>query len=179
MTTETATPGRTDSRTAVSAARLRVPGALAIAGGAAVLATVALLVAASATTGSAAVLGVLVAAGIVLVVFGLGTAAVSVVARILPSAALMIAMVTYLLQVVLMAVILTVLQRSGLLGDEIDRAWLGGAVIVLAFVWLIAQTIATATARIPVYDLPSGEPTATPGEPSAHAPSAPVTGGAR
>ena len=98
--------------------------------------------------------GAAVAVAIVLVVFGLGAVAVNYVARVLPSAALMIAMTTYALQVVLMALVFVSLERSDLLDSELDRDWLGATLIIVAFTWMTAQILTTTRARIPVYDLP-------------------------
>lgn len=103
----------------------------------------------------AAARGAAVAVAIVLVVFGFGAVAVDYVARVLPSAALMIAMTTYALQVVLMALVFVSLERSDLLDSELDRDWLWATLIIVAFTWMTAQILTTTRARIPVYDLPS------------------------
>ena len=46
-----------------------------------------------------------------------------------PPRALLVALLTYTLQVVLLGAGLRGLRRSGLLDDTLDRRWLGGAVI--------------------------------------------------
>lgn len=105
-------------------------------------------------SGAPAAYGALAGTFIVVGVFGFGAFTVNLVARVLPAAALLVAMLTYTLQVVLMAVIFLALTRSGLLDDALDRQWLAAAVITGTLVWLIAQIISTMRARIPAFDLP-------------------------
>lgn len=105
-------------------------------------------------SGAPAAYGALAGTFIVVGVFGFGAFTVNLVARVLPAAALLVAMLTYTLQVVLMAVIFLALTRSGLLDDALDRQWLAAAVITGTLVWLIAQIVATMRARIPAYQLP-------------------------
>lgn len=96
----------------------------------------------------------LVGTGIVVGVFGLGAALVNAVAGLLPSAALLVALLTYTLQVVLMAALFLALSRSGLLDDVLDRRWLAGTVIGGVFVWLTAHVVLAVRVRIPLYELP-------------------------
>jgi ATP synthase protein I len=105
-------------------------------------------------SGAPAAYGALAGTFIVVGVFGFGAFTVNLVARVLPAAALLVAMLTYTLQVVLMAVIFLALTRSGLLEDALDRQWLAAAVITGTLVWLITQIISTMRARIPAFDLP-------------------------
>ena len=103
--------------------------------------------------GGAAATGALLGTLIAVLVFAFGSFAVDVVARVMPAASLMVAMTTYLFQIVVLALAFVALQRSGALDHQIDRAWLGGAIIVCALAWSFAQLRATVTARIPVYDI--------------------------
>lgn len=112
------------------------------------------------TDGSAAAYGALVGTVLVLVVLGFGSTVVNAVATVMPAASLMVALLTYLLQVVLMALVFAALSGSGLLDDTLDREWLAGVVIVGTFVWLTAQLVLTTRMRIPAYDLPVGESSA-------------------
>ncbi len=105
-------------------------------------------------SGAPAAYGAIVGTFIVVGVFGFGAFTVNLVAKVLPAAALLVAMLTYTLQVVLMAVVFLALTKSGLLDDALDRQWLAGAVITGTIVWLIAQIITTMRARIPAFDLP-------------------------
>jgi drug/metabolite transporter (DMT)-like permease len=97
-----------------------------------------------------------------LVVFATGTAVVQTVARAMPSASLLVALMTYTLQVVLMGAVAMVLARSGLVGDELSRGWFAGAVIGVTLTWMMVQVWLVGRQRIPVYDLsadvrPGGE----------------------
>jgi ATP synthase protein I len=113
-----------------------------------------LVVAGALVEGSAASYGALLGTAIAVVVFSFGAFTVDAVARLLPVASLMVALLTYTLQVVLMALVFVGLSGSGLLDDTISRPWLGGAIIAGALVWSAVQIRATTTARIPVYELP-------------------------
>lgn len=126
-------------------------------------------------SGSGAAYGVLVGTAIALGVFAFGAFAVDAVARLMPVASLLVALVTYTFQVVLMALVFVAVNRSGLLDSTLDREWLGGAIIVGALTWSFVQIGATTRARIPAFEEPVERPVNSPGEPRAHA----AEGGAR
>lgn len=107
----------------------------------------------AALDGRAAALGALVGTGLVVAVCAGGSLLVNAVAGLLPSASLLFALLTYTLQVVLLLVAFLALERSGLVGAELDRRWLGGAAIVATLQWLVAQVVLTFRTRIPAYDL--------------------------
>ena len=67
---------------------------------------------------------------------------------------LLVALLTYVLQVVLVAVVFAALDGSGALDSTVDRAWAGGAVIVATLVWLASHIISVTRSRQPLYDLP-------------------------
>ena len=122
---------------------------------AAVLVVAALLVLAAALASGAdaayaALVGSLVAAALLL----LGTVTVNVVAALVPAASLLVALLTYLLQVVLMAVAFARLSDSALAEDATSRGWLAGAVIAATIAWMVTQIWVSTRARIPAYDLP-------------------------
>lgn len=123
---------------------------------AAVVALVLLaLIGAAALVDRSAAYGAAVGAGVVLVVLGGGSAAVSVVARVLPGASLLFAMLTYTLQVVVLLTVFAGLDDSGLLDASIDRRWLSGTVIAGTLVWIFVQILVATRARIPAYDVAS------------------------
>ena len=105
-------------------------------------------------SGAPAAAGAALGAGIVLVFFGTGAVIVNAVATVSPAASLLVALLTYTLEVALVALTLTALDRSGLVGDTVDRAWAGGAVIAATLVWLVAHIVSATRARMPLYDLP-------------------------
>ncbi len=111
-------------------------------------------------SGTSAAYGALAGTLLVVAVFGFGSFTVNAVAGLLPAASLLVALLTYTLQVVAMALAFAVLQRSGLLDDALDRRWLAGAVIVGTFGWLLAQIVLAARTRIPVYELTDDVPRA-------------------
>ena len=137
----------------------------------AVLATlvlgVVLAVVAAVVGGTPAVLGVLIGTALVGGFFGLGTVVLIWVTRVSPSASLLVGLLTYTLQVVVLALAFVGLQASGLLESSIDPAWLGGTVIAGTFVWLAIQVTLTLRTRQLYYDLPSSQsPTEGSGTPS-------------
>ncbi|WP_408898995.1 hypothetical protein ACJ5H2_07760 [Nocardioides sp. R1-1] len=102
--------------------------------------------------GSAAAAGAAVGGAIAVGVFAFGAFAVDAVSRLMPAASLLFAMVTYTFQVVVMALVFVGINRSGLLDDELDRNWLGGAIILGAVVWMAVQVRLATTARIPAFE---------------------------
>lgn len=113
----------------------------------------AIVVAGAVVDGSVAASGAGVGAALVLGVFGMGALAVDLVARVLPSAALLVALLTYTLQVLAMALAFVALSRSGELGESLSREWLSGAVIAGTAAWLVVHVLTALRARIPAFDL--------------------------
>ena len=125
------------------------------AGGAALVLGLAATLVGALVSGSEAALGALVGTLLVVGVLGFGSFVVNVVAGLMPAAALMVALLTYTLQVVLMGLVFAILSGSGLLDSTVDRGWLAGAVIGGTAIWLVSQVVLTTRRRIPVYELPS------------------------
>jgi hypothetical protein len=111
-------------------------------------------------SGDGAAYGALVGTALCVTVFGFGAFTLNVVAGLLPAAALMFALLTYTLQVALLALAFLALSRSGALDSALDRRWLAGAVITATITWLTAQTWFATRTRITTYDLPDGPPEA-------------------
>ena len=122
---------------------------------AALVAGLVLMLVAALAGDRAAVYGAGVGVLLVLGVFATGSFAVDMVAGILPAASLLVALLTYTLQVVVMGLAFVVLSGSGLLEDAVDGAWLGGTVIVGTFAWVFAQVVLTLRLRIPAFDPPA------------------------
>lgn len=124
-----------------------------------VLGVVAVL-AAGLTTGSAGAAGAALGAGAVCVFFGFGAFVLALVSTVSPTASLLVALLTYTLQVVLVGVLFAALSRSGELGTSIDERWLAGSLIGGTLAWLGTQILAHTTGRQLLYDLPSDGPQA-------------------
>lgn len=87
------------------------------------------------------VLGVLVGVALVAGFFVLGSTAVGVVATHAPRVSLLVALLTYVLQVLGLALVLLLLTRSGALESTLDRRWIGGTVVVGTLGWVTALTV--------------------------------------
>ena len=103
---------------------------------------------------SAAVLGAAIGSALVLFFFGFGALTVNVVAGQLPAAALLVAVLTYPLEDVLLAVVFVALNGSGATEKDVDATWLGLTVIAGTLTWTFAQIVGATRARQPVFDLP-------------------------
>jgi ATP synthase protein I len=136
------------------------PGLVVLLGAALAAVGVGILVVAlgAALGGRSGALGAAIGAGLVITVLALGSFVVHVVAAAMPSASLLVALLTYALQIAVMAAVFVSLDRSGDLGPVVDREWLAGGVIAGTLVWVAAQTWLSTKARIPLYDLPQPAP---------------------
>jgi ATP synthase protein I len=114
---------------------------------------IVLVVVAALVDGSSGAAGAAIGAGMVLVFFGLGALAVNAVSTVSPNASMLVALLTYVLQVALVGVVLAALERSGMLERSVDRGWAAGSVIAATVVWLGTHTISTMRARQPLYDV--------------------------
>lgn len=124
------------------------------AAGAALVAGLAMALAAWLFSDATAVRSVLASTLLVVVVIGFGVFVLNTVASVMPGATVLVALVTYALQLVVMAAVVLQLVRSGMMADTLDRRWFGGGVAVATLAWMVAQIVAATRARIPVYDLP-------------------------
>jgi ATP synthase protein I len=86
-----------------------------------------------------------------MLVLALGALAVDVVARVMPVASLMLALLTYVCQLLLLTLALAVVAR---VADPTATRWSAGALIAVTLVWTIAHVLLATRRRIPVYDLP-------------------------
>ena len=125
---------------------MRVAFGYTLAAGLLTVATAAL------TAGSAAALGAGVGCVLVLGFFGVGASVVNLVASVSPTASLLVALLTYTLEVVCLGAVFVALRRSGALAGTVDAEWLGVVVIGATLLWLAAQTIAEVRSRQPIYD---------------------------
>jgi ATP synthase protein I len=147
-------PSRPGHRPALVGAAVRSAFVGTLAAG---LATAAV---ASVAAGGAAAAGALAGTAMVCVFFGFGAVVLNVVAALTPAISLLVALLTYTLQVTLMGVVLLALRRSGALVSAVDARWLAGAVIGGTLVWLGGQIYAHKHSREPLYDLAPTQPQA-------------------
>lgn len=148
------------------------PGSVTVLLGAALAAFVAGLLLAllgGVTSGTAAAFGAVAGTLLVVSVLAAGALTVGLVAGLLPTASLLVALLTYTLQVLLLGLAFVALSGSGLLEGTLDRRWLAAGVVAGTLVWLVGQVVLTTRVRIPVYDLGPDAPTARPDGPEAGA----------
>lgn len=147
MTTATAAKSATGHATAGAASsRAVLLGGLVSLLGGLVVCLVAFVVA-DARAGLSALAGVLGFTALATT----SALAVALVARVLPAASLLVALLTYTLQVVLLALVFAALVGSGWAGGAVSPRWLGAAVVTAALVWTGAQLVLLTRLREPIY----------------------------
>lgn len=104
-------------------------------------------------SGAAAARGAASGAFSVAVVMAFGTYVVHVAAQAVPALSLLVALMTYALQIVMMGAFFLLLVRSDSLGSSVDGPWLVAGVVVASLTWSAAQIWLSSRARIPMYDL--------------------------
>lgn len=104
--------------------------------------------------GGAAARGALVGTLLAVAVFSFGGFVVNAVASVLPAAALVVALLTYTLQVLVMALVFWAVSSAD---AALDQRWLGLAAIAATLGWMAGQIAATVRQRIPAYDLVPGD----------------------
>lgn len=105
--------------------------------------------------GSAGLVGALVGAGVTLLVLATGFAVVDLVAGLMPTASLVVALLTYTLQVVLLAALLVALRRADGVDATLAPPWFAAGVIAVALAWTVCLVVHALRARVPLYDLPA------------------------
>ncbi|QCW50531.1 hypothetical protein FE634_09115 [Nocardioides dongxiaopingii] len=147
MTTATTPPHREARPHGVAALGIAVLAG-SVCGAAAALLGLAL-------DGSAGALGALVGAGVTLLVLATGFAVVDLVAGLMPAASLMVAVLTYTLQLGLLALLLVALGRAENLEATMSPPWFAVGVIAVALAWTVCLVVHATRARIPLYDEPA------------------------
>jgi len=141
MTTKTAPEQRTP--------RVLLSGVLWVLGS-----TAAATVAAALSRGSTESLSALLGGGIVLVFFTFGAVVVGSASQLAAHLALVVAMVTYTLQVVLVALVFAALTEADAFDADLSAGWLAGALIAGTFAWMAGQLIATLRSPIAPWEGP-------------------------
>lgn len=143
----------TTARPAPGQPRGRTPQVLMVAG-MCVAGAVAFTTLVAALTGDRAdALGALVGGSMALCFFLFGSLVVEMVTRKAPQLAMLMALLTYTLQVVLVALVFFALTSSGAVGTTLSGGWLAGGVVAAALAWTAGQLVASMRARIPAYDI--------------------------
>lgn len=133
-------------------------GAAAISAAAVLVVSLIGLAVGGAAAGAGAVVGGLLA----FVVLTTSTAVVNVVAGLMPGASLLIAGLTFVLQVLLLAVVAMALRDAALRNDAFSPGWFAGGIIGVTMTWITAHTWLYTRLRVPAWDLttshrPGGE----------------------
>jgi ATP synthase protein I len=129
-----------------------VLGPLSVAGGLGLL----LVGLGALLTGAAGAAGAAIGAVLVCSVLASGAVVVGAVALVAPAASLVVALLTYTLQVLLVAFVYVGLSEGGALDGPVDARWLSAAVITCTLAWTVAQIVVSVRSRQPVYDLAHG-----------------------
>lgn len=153
MTTEMRGEARAGSAGVASTSPRVLGGTVAITAvvGVVVVVLGALAAGADAATGAA------VGAVTVLAVLAFGCVTLAVVARVLPAATLLVALVTYLAQAAVMLLLYVRISEVSTFADGPGRTWLALGLVAATLAWMTAQLLLTVKARTPYYDLTGGE----------------------
>jgi ATP synthase protein I len=111
-------------------------------------------------SGPGAMLAGLAGAVATVLVLAFGALVVDAVARIMPSASLMLALLTYVCQILVLTVALVAVAGHG---DDTVTRWAAGGLIAVTLTWTLAHVMLATRRRIAVYDVPlPGEETSAP-----------------
>lgn len=135
-----------------------VPGVRVVVRAAAltVLAGIAATAVAGLVHGSSAAGAAAIGAGLVALVVSFGTLSMHVVASAMPTASLLVALVTYATQLAIVMLVFLAITRGDLFPSTQERGWLAGAMVLATLVWTVSHLVLTARERVPYFDLPTG-----------------------
>jgi ATP synthase protein I len=117
---------------------------------------VVLVVAAAVVHGGVAAAAAAVGAGLVILVVSFGTLSLHVVASAMPTASLLVALVTYVTQLAIVLLVFLAITRGEAFAGDQARGWLAAAMVLATLVWTAAHLVLTARERAPYFDLPPG-----------------------
>ena len=103
--------------------------------------------------GSAGALGALSGGSLALCFFLFGSLVVETATRMAPQTAIVVALMTYTLQVALIALVFVTLKSSGAMDSTLSAGWLAAGVIVATIAWTVGQLVGSARARVLAYDI--------------------------
>ena len=135
-----------------------VPGVRVVVRAAAltVLAGIVATTVAGLVHGSTSAAAAAVGAGLVALVVSFGTLSMHVVASAMPTASLLVALVTYATQLAIVLLVFLAVTRGDLFSAVHERGWLAGGMVLATLVWSASHLVLTARERVPYYDLPTG-----------------------
>lgn len=110
-------------------------------------ATTALGVVASISADRHALYGVLIGGGIILAVFVFGAIGINLVTKVMPQASIIIALMTYIVQLLALAVVASEYGRSDL-ADVVPAGWIAAGVLTATLAWIGGSL--RAAARVPL-----------------------------
>jgi ATP synthase protein I len=97
-----------------------------------------------------------VGAGLVVLVVSFGTLSLHVVASAMPTASLLVALVTYTTQLAIVLLVFLAITRGDAFSGDQARGWLAAGMVLATVVWTVAHLVLTARERAPYFDLPPG-----------------------
>lgn len=118
--------------------------------------------------GSAAAWGVVAGTALLVGFYVFGLVTVQVVASLAPALSLLVALLTYTMQVAVLALVFLALQRSGALEEAVDGRWLGVTVIIGTLAWTALLVRGAMSQRIPHYHTAEGPAKSSGGPPPDH-----------
>ena len=135
-----------------------VPGVRVVARAAVLTALVGVVLVAVAAVvhGGEAAAAAAVGAGLVILVVSFGTLSLHVVASAMPTASLLVALVTYVTQLAIVLLVFLAITRGDAFSSDRARGWLAAAMVLATLVWTAAHVVLTARERTPYFDLPPG-----------------------
>jgi ATP synthase protein I len=142
-------PGRADAAARVCLRAIQISFVVTLVG------TASLALLGWASVGSVAMNSVFVAGGILLVVFGPGLPLIFMVSRVSPATTLMVALLTYALQMVVLVAVMQRLSAAAWLDGRLDPIWIGVTLIAIALGCTLALIIVSLRARIPAFSTPT------------------------
>lgn len=147
----------TESRATTRRSSL-VPGVRVVIRAAALTAFAGVLLVALAAVvhGAEAAAAAAVGAGLVVLVVSFGTLSLHVVASAMPTASLLVALVTYATQLAIVLLVFLAITRGDVFADDRARGWLAAGMVLATVVWTAAHLVLTARERAPYFDLPPG-----------------------
>lgn len=147
MTTTAQHTGITAARAMV---RVAMPPSLAVAAACALVGWLAV--------GPSGLWGAALGGGLVVVFFTLSLSVLALTRRLDPSLTLLVALGLYVAKVVALGAGLLVVAQTGLVGDPFHRTAVAASVIACTLTWTVAEIVASARHRQPLYDLGEATP---------------------